>query len=114
MTISELGSVGELIGAIATVATLLYLALQIRANTLADKYKAINDIIDRIVGWQSNGNQEFNGSMIQGTKSHNDLQIENEGTQNYHGLNIEEQVAVYSSSCRNASSNRGYIRNGEE
>ena len=53
MTISELGSVGELIGAIATVATLLYLALQIRANTLADKYKAINDIIDRIVGWQS-------------------------------------------------------------
>ena len=33
MTIQELGSVGELIGAIATVATLIYLSLQIRQNT---------------------------------------------------------------------------------
>lgn len=48
MTISELGSIGELIGAVATVATLLYLALQIRANTHQAKYNAINDIIDRI------------------------------------------------------------------
>ena len=35
MTIQELGSLGELIAAIATVATLIYLALQIRANTSA-------------------------------------------------------------------------------
>ena len=33
MTIQEYGSIGELIGAIATVATLLYLAFQIRQNT---------------------------------------------------------------------------------
>ena len=33
MTITELGSLGELVGAGATVATLLYLAIQIRANT---------------------------------------------------------------------------------
>ena len=79
MTISELGSVGELIGAIATVATLLYLALQIRANTLADKYKAINDIIDRIVGWQSRiaNSTDLMEAWIQGTKSYNELQIEN-------------------------------------
>ena len=79
MSISELGSVGELIGAIATVATLLYLALQIRANTLADKYKAINDIIDRIVGWQSRiaNSTDLMEAWIQGTKSYNDLQIEN-------------------------------------
>ena len=51
MTISELGSVGELIGAIATVATLMYLALQIRANTLSAKYSAINDIINRVIKW---------------------------------------------------------------
>ena len=43
MTISELGSIGELIGAVATVATLLYLALQIRANTHSAKYNAINE-----------------------------------------------------------------------
>ena len=34
MTIAELGSLGEIIGAIATVATLLYLAAQIRALEL--------------------------------------------------------------------------------
>ena len=33
MTISEMGSLGELVAALATVATLIYLALQIRANT---------------------------------------------------------------------------------
>jgi hypothetical protein len=37
MTISELGSIGELIGAIAVFATLLYLALQIRQNTIATR-----------------------------------------------------------------------------
>ncbi len=33
MTIQDLGSLGELIAAVATVATLVYLALQIRQNT---------------------------------------------------------------------------------
>ena len=35
MTIQDLGSIGEVVGALATVATLGYLALQIRANTRA-------------------------------------------------------------------------------
>ena len=81
MTISELGSIGELVGAIATVATLLYLALQIRANTLSAKYSAINDIINRVIKWQS---------RIADTP---DLMSSwKEGTQSYHSLNIEEQV----------------------
>ena len=33
MTIEQFGSIGELVGALATVATLAYLAVQIRANT---------------------------------------------------------------------------------
>lgn len=33
MTIQDLGSVGELVAAIATVATLIYLSVQIRSNT---------------------------------------------------------------------------------
>ena len=84
MTISELGSLGELIGAaatVATVATLLYLALQIRANTLSAKYNAINDIIDRVIKWQS---------RIADTP---DLMCSwTEGTKDYHNLNVEEQV----------------------
>ena len=35
MTIMELGAIGELVGAIAVVATLVYLAVQIRQNTHA-------------------------------------------------------------------------------
>ena len=50
---SPLFSVGELIGAMATVATLLYLAFQIRANTQAAKYTSIKDIINSVVGWLS-------------------------------------------------------------
>lgn len=35
MTIQELGSLGEIVGGFATIGTLLYLAIQIRANTVA-------------------------------------------------------------------------------
>ncbi|MBW2499636.1 MAG: hypothetical protein JRF61_20310 [Deltaproteobacteria bacterium] len=35
MTIQDLGSIGELLAAIATIATLVYLARQLRANTKA-------------------------------------------------------------------------------
>ena len=35
MSIQDLGSIGELIAALATVATLAYLAVQIRQNTRA-------------------------------------------------------------------------------
>ena len=34
MTIFELGALGEFVGAIAVVGTLIYLAVQIRQNTL--------------------------------------------------------------------------------
>ena len=40
MTLQDLGSLGELIAAIATVATLIYLAIQIRANTVVSKAEA--------------------------------------------------------------------------
>ena len=40
MTIQDWGSIGELIAAIATVATLFYLAMQIRANTVALKLES--------------------------------------------------------------------------
>jgi hypothetical protein len=40
MTIQDLGSIGELVAAIATVATLVYLALQIRQNTESVKLSA--------------------------------------------------------------------------
>ena len=50
MTLGELGSVGEFIAAIATLATLVYLALQIRQNTLATRaasHHAITDVMNK-------------------------------------------------------------------
>ena len=37
MTIQDLGSLGELVAAIATVATLVYLAIQIKQNTISSR-----------------------------------------------------------------------------
>ena len=40
MTIQDLGSIGELVAAVATIATLIYLARQLRANTDAVRGEA--------------------------------------------------------------------------
>ena len=51
MTVQDLGSIGELIGAVAVFISLLYLAMQIRQNTRAVRistYQAIMDSSNRI------------------------------------------------------------------
>ena len=50
MTIQDLGSIGELIAAIATVATLIYLATQIRQNTKAVQSSNFSTWIDAVHG----------------------------------------------------------------
>ena len=51
MTISELGSIGELIAAAATIATLGYLALQIRQSGRANEIVAITRIAESSENW---------------------------------------------------------------
>jgi len=48
MTIQEMGAVGELIGGIAVIFTLIYLALQIRQNTVAVRLSTLHDVKDTI------------------------------------------------------------------
>jgi hypothetical protein len=48
MTIQELGAAGELIGGIAVIFTLIYLALQIRQNTIAVRLSTLHDVKDTI------------------------------------------------------------------
>ena len=81
MTIDELGSLGEIIGAAATVATLLYLAAQIRANTLATKRQALDDTIDRVVQWEARlvGSPDLIRAWI-------------DGARDYHGLPTEDRL----------------------
>ena len=57
MTISDIGSIGELLGAVATVATLIYLSIQIRENTAQSKRQALEKIIERIVNWGARLNE---------------------------------------------------------
>ena len=45
MTIDELGSIGELLAAIATLLTLIYLATQIRQNTLQLRSSSRNNVL---------------------------------------------------------------------
>ena len=49
MTLQDLGSIGELVGALATIATLVYLAIQIRANTRATLHHRTSGFSDLIV-----------------------------------------------------------------
>ena len=54
MTLQDLGSLGEFVAAIATLATLVYLAVQIRQNTLAVRagsHQAVSDSFIAVNSW---------------------------------------------------------------
>ena len=53
VTIGELGSLGEVVGALATVGTLIYVALQIRENTSWSKRQALESIVGNLTSWAS-------------------------------------------------------------
>lgn len=51
VTIQELGSIGEFVAALATVATLVYLAIQIRSNTNAVRSAAAQSVHEAFSTW---------------------------------------------------------------
>ncbi len=51
MNWNAIGSVGEAAGAVAVVASLIYLALQIRQNTLEVRAAAVDSVIASIREW---------------------------------------------------------------
>jgi hypothetical protein len=51
MTLQDLGSLGEVVGATATVATLIYLAIQIRANPNAVRSAAAQTVHEALATW---------------------------------------------------------------
>ena len=46
VSLQDLGNLGELIGAVATVATLVYLAIQVRANTRSNEASSVQHMLD--------------------------------------------------------------------
>jgi len=74
MSISEWGSLGEVIGAIATVATLLYLALQIRANTKQARLTNWGVLAERYMSvYSQTSNFELADVIIRGRNNFNSL-----------------------------------------
>lgn len=51
MTIQDFGSIGEIVAAIATVASLVYVAIQIRHNTVAVKSAAAQSVHEAFASW---------------------------------------------------------------
>jgi hypothetical protein len=81
MNWDAIGSIGETVGAIATVATLLYLSLQIRSNTLVTKRQSLDGMIDRIIRWQA---------RLTSTPTHLGCWVK--GTQDFDSLSVEEKI----------------------
>lgn len=74
MTIQDLGSLGELIAAVATVATLVYLALQIRQNTTSVRASSRLEIAS---GWRAHNRQMLdpavNRAYLRGLRAYPDI-----------------------------------------
>lgn len=67
MTIQDLGSLGELIAAIATVVTLVYLAAQIRQNTNSLKTSAVSSLHD--VQLLTRDNDHYNSLVLKSLRN---------------------------------------------
>jgi hypothetical protein len=77
MTLQGLGAIGELVGGIAVIITLIYLALQIRQNTAVVKttnylnLSRDSDDFSRMIG----GNKELNEIYTRGSEDFRSLSI---------------------------------------
>lgn len=74
MTIQDLGSLGELIAAVATIATLGYLAIQIRQNTTSVRAASRFDVAS---GWRAHNRQMLdpavNRAYVKGLHAYPDM-----------------------------------------
>ena len=81
MTIQDLGSIGELIAAVATIGTLVYLAVQIRQNSRSIRAAAFQSSVDGI--------NQLNNLIAHDESLARVLRIGDEGLEN---LTEDEQV----------------------
>ena len=109
MTIDELGSVGELVGAIATVATLLYLALQIRQSTVATLQTALYQAIESgsHVRLEFVQNPDAAGLYLRGVRDPDSLSPEDALRFNMLIINMFEQIRLIFPAASNGRCVRG-------
>lgn len=64
MQVEYLANLGEIIGAIAVVVSLIYLAVQVRQNTQAQRTENFSRALDRVAAMQANLSQDSEASVI--------------------------------------------------
>ena len=80
MDIMELGAIGELVGGVAVIGSLLYVGLQVRHNTSAARAASHHGIVDSF--------NEFNLSIARDPAL---VRVWREGSKNRGGLNEDER-----------------------
>ena len=90
MTIQELGSIGEFVAAVATIATLFYLALQIRQNTRAVEEQCRTQRQNSVLGARS-AFTEWRSLVIQDPSI---AAIWRKGNQDLEHLNEDERTQL--------------------
>ena len=75
MSIMELGALGEFFGSIGVVATLIYLAVQIRQNTRSDRASSRQTILDNFYGgaWETARDAELRQVTLSGLNRYSEL-----------------------------------------
>ena len=77
MTVQDLGSIGEFVAAIATLATLIYLALQIRQNTKTVRASAHHAMTESATSIAFEFARTENAQiLLKGGRAHGDLTAE--------------------------------------
>lgn len=81
MSLEDLGNIGEAIGGIAVIITIVYLAIQIRQNTRAVRAAAFQQVVDSFA--------EFSAFL---SRDRDLVEIVINGNKDYHSLNEVDQT----------------------
>ena len=85
MTLEDLGNLGDFLGGLLLAISILYLAIQVRQNTKAQRAEAYQDAVEKINSWSALMVQDLslNGLFYRGCKNYSTLSPE-ERSQFYH------------------------------
>ena len=95
MNWEAIGAIGEIVGAIAVVATLGYLATQIRQNTRSDRAASRQMILDVLYGgaWDTARDAELRKTTLSGLNRYSDLPADQKAA--FHLLQLRYMGNLY-------------------
>ena len=112
MELGAIQSIAEIAGSVATVLTLIYLAIQIRENTAASKREALDGLVDRLNQWTRSlrENPDLLDLYMKGNRDFDSLSYENK--LKYHF--ILSELFMYCESALEHAKDSGIKQDSEE